>query len=217
MTSLAELRARFLAAQLRGDRRDAARVVLVEGLAAGVPVEDLHEHVLQSAQREIGRLWQENQVTIAQEHMATAIAGLVLTQLFDRVEAKPRNGRTVMIACVQGELHEFPARMVADALEIAGFGVQYVGADVPVDGLLSLIAARTPDLVALSATMSFHVPSLKRTVKAIRERFGRKVAIAVGGGALTWTPALAAELDVDIAAMTVAELIAEASKLVEKK
>lgn len=176
---------------------------------------DLHEQVLQGAQREIGRLWQENEVSIAQEHMATAIAGLVLTQLFDRAEHRPRNGKRVLVACVQGELHDFPARLVADALDLAGFTVNYLGADVPLEGLLGIITQHAPDLVALSATMSFNVPSLKREVAAIRERFGRNVPLAAGGGALEWTPTLAQELGVEISTRTAGELVTEVKKLLE--
>ena len=213
MISLADLRTRFLEAQLRGDRRLAARIVLDEGLGAGVSVRDLHEHVLQDAQREIGRLWQENVVSIAQEHMATAIAGLVLTQLFERASRDPENGRHVLVACVEGELHEFPARLVADALDLGGFQVRYLGASVPVDGLPRMIDEERPDLVALSATMSFHVPSLRRTVSEIRERFGKRPLLAVGGGAIAWTPSLAKQLDTDIAAPSAGDLVEEARRV----
>ena len=188
-------------------------VVLEEGLGAGISVSDLREHVLQAAQHEIGRLWQENIVTIAQEHMATAIAGLVLTQLFDRAEPQPRNGKSVMVACVEGELHDLPARLVADTLDLAGFSVQFVGADVPADALASLAASKMPDLIALSATMAFHVPSLKKTVAHLRERFGRSIPLAVGGGALAWTPSLSTDLDVDIAARSADDLVQETRRL----
>lgn len=215
MIAYDELRARFLDAQLRGDRKHAAKIVIDDGLSAGAPVAELYEHVLGGAQREIGRLWQENEVTVAQEHMATAIAGLVLAQLFERASMAPRNGRLVLVACVEGELHDFPARLVADTLDLAGFSVRFLGANVPIDDLLAMIADAEPDLLALSATMSFHAPSLRRTVRAVRERFGAKPVIAAGGGALEWTPSLAAELGVDVTARTGNELVDAATRLLE--
>lgn len=213
MIAYDELRARFLDAQLRGDRRHAAKIVIDDGLSAGAPVVELYEQVLGGAQREIGRLWQENEVTVAQEHMATAIAGLVLAQLFERASMAPRNGRFVLVACVEGELHDFPARIVADMLDLAGFSVRFLGANVPLHDLLEMVADAEPDLLALSATMSFHAPSLRRTVRAARERFGAKPAIAAGGGALEWTPSLATELGVDITAKTAKELVDHAMRL----
>ncbi|HEX7667465.1 MAG TPA: cobalamin-dependent protein [Polyangiaceae bacterium] len=213
--SLVELRTRFLEAQLRGDRRRASAIVLDEGLSAGAAVDDLHEHVLQGAQREIGRLWEENRISVAQEHMATAIAGLVLTQLFERAPSAPRNGKRVLVACVEGEKHDFPARLVADALDLAGFGVSFLGADVPIESLVRMIDEDRPDLVALSATMSLHAPALRNEVKAIRDRFGKSLLLAAGGGALVWAPTLGRELDLDIVANDAKSLVVEARRQLE--
>lgn len=210
---LDELRARYLRAQLRGDRRAAAALVLDEGLARGATVPELHEHVLESAQRDIGRLWQENVVTVAQEHMATAISNFVLTRLFECAEAAPANGRRVLVACVEGELHEFPARLVTDALDLAGFSVRFLGANVPTESLLTMLGSEPPDLVALSATMTFHAPALRAAVGAIRDRFGRTLPIAVGGGAFLWSQTLATDLDAEITARNAAELVLEAARL----
>ena len=73
--ALDHLLSRYLEAQLAGDRRTAARVVIDEGLGAGHSVHALHAGVLQAAQREIGRLWQQNRISIAEEHMIVT-AGL---------------------------------------------------------------------------------------------------------------------------------------------
>ena len=138
---LASLRQRYLAAQLAGNRREALRVVVGEGIALGLSVLDLQLHVIQEAQREIGRLWQENEINIAQEHMATAISHMALAQLYDEAPHAPSNHKKVVVACVEGELHDFPARLVADALDLSGFEVRYLGADVPLHSLLPLLAS----------------------------------------------------------------------------
>jgi methanogenic corrinoid protein MtbC1 len=209
---LEALRARFIDAQLRGDRREALRVV-EDGLACGASVTDLHEQVLEAAQREIGRLWQENLVTVAQEHMATAIANLVLTQLFERAQPAQRNDKRILVACVEGELHEFPARLVADALDLAGFSVRYLGANVPTDSLLAMIAANKPDMVALSATMSFHSTALREAVTRIRAEHGPSLPIAVGGAALAWAAGLAEDLGVEVTGATASDLVVAATRV----
>ena len=211
MTDLGILRDRFLEAQLRGDRRAAMSVVLEQGLAAGVSVLDLYEHVLRAAQHEIGRLWQENVVSIAQEHMATAISNLALSQLFERAEPRPRNGKRVLVACVEGEQHELPSRLVADTLDLAGFSVRYLGANVPTDSLLAIIASDRPDLVALSVTMSFHVSALREVVSRIRAEHP-DLPIAVGGAAVLWTEGLPRALGITITAPSALELVTAAEQ-----
>ncbi len=55
---LDELTRSYLAAQLAGDRREAVRLLMEEGIGRGNSVIDLHLRVIQEAQREIGRLWE---------------------------------------------------------------------------------------------------------------------------------------------------------------
>lgn len=186
----------FLAAQLAGDRREALRLVVEEGVHRGAPVIDLQTNVIQVAQHEIGVLWQRNEISIAQEHLATGIAQVVLARLFEYATPAPRNGKRVMVVCVEGEHHEFPARLLADFLDVAGFAVKYYGADLPLEHLLSTIEKDRPDVLALSATMSFNIPSLRKTVLQVRSVHPH-LPIVVGGHALNWSPDLPKELGVE--------------------
>lgn len=188
------LRDRYLAAQLVGDQRGALQI-LDEALAAGTHVLDLQRGVVQAAQLEIGRLWQENQLSVAHEHMATAISHVALVHLLRHARVADPRGRKVVVACVEGELHDLPARMVADYLELAGFAVRYLGANVPSDALPGLVAVERPDVVCLSATMVFNLGGLRGAVAALRGRFP-DLPILVGGNALAWQPEIAEELGV---------------------
>jgi methanogenic corrinoid protein MtbC1 len=209
---LAGLRQRYLAAQLAGNRREALRVVVGEGIDLGISVLDLQRHVVQEAQREIGRLWQENEINIAQEHMATAISQMALAQLYDQAPLAPSNHKKVVVACVEGELHEFPARLVADALELSGFEVRYLGADVPLHSLLRMLASERPDLLALSATMAFHLPAMRQAVKQVREA-APALPIVIGGAACSDVRDLAAMLGAAANGHDASELVAIAQRL----
>ncbi|PCC67702.1 Methanogenic corrinoid protein MtbC1 [Nannocystis exedens] len=208
--ALAQLRERYLRAQLAGDRREAVRLLLEDGLGSGAQIDELQVHVIRAAQDEIGRLWQLNRVSIAQEHMATAISHLSLAALFERATPKPPLDERVLLACVEGELHELPARMVADALELEGFDVRYLGANVPTRDLVAAVQDERPDLIGLSVTMSFNLPALRTAVARVREVSDRPMFI--GGHATRWSPGLARELDVT--QVGDAELVATARRLV---
>lgn len=210
---LAAVRARYLDAQLHGDRREALRLVIDEALALGASALDVELEVIQEAQREIGRLWQENSITIAEEHMATAISNMALAHLYDHAPRARTNGKKVLVACVEGELHDFPARLVADALDLAGFEVRYLGANVPTDSLLAALEREKPDLLALSATMTFNVPALRSAAARVRVKTSGTLPIAIGGGALNWTHALAGELQADATAVDARELVESARRL----
>ncbi|MET0387777.1 MAG: cobalamin-dependent protein [Polyangiales bacterium] len=210
---LSELKTRYLNAQLAGNRREALRLVRDDGVARGASIVDLQVQVIQAAQREIGRLWQENRISVAQEHMATAISQMALAQLYDEAQRAPSNDKRVLVACVQGELHDFPARLVADTLDLAGFEVRYLGADIPTDNLLDELATYRPDLLALSATMDFNLPALRSAVLAVRKHPAGQLPIVIGGSACAPLQNLAAELGVEGAGADANAMIANARRL----
>jgi MerR family transcriptional regulator, light-induced transcriptional regulator len=180
-SNLDALRDQYLHTQLAGDRR--AALQFIEGaLRAGHSVASVRASVVQAAQREIGRLWQEDRISIAQEHLATAISQLALAHLFQHSEFRARLGRKILVACVPGEQHDLPARLFADALDVDGYDVRFLGADVPLPDLLDAIAIERPDLLALSVTMVFNLPSLRETLQRVRAANPR-LRIAVGGHA----------------------------------
>ncbi|MHB8876286.1 MAG: cobalamin B12-binding domain-containing protein [Myxococcaceae bacterium] len=182
--SLSALQDHFASALLRGDRAEAVRLVVEEGLARGAAPMDLLLEVIARAQREVGALWEANRIGVAQEHRATAITQGVLTHLFSRVPRPPPAGHKAVVACAEGELHGLPARMVAGALELSGFRVEYLGADVPTSSLLSFVESERPQLVALSATMVGVLPQVWEALHELRERLGRGVLIGIGGAAV---------------------------------
>jgi methanogenic corrinoid protein MtbC1 len=210
---LAQVRREYLLAQLSGDRREALRVVIEQGIGCGASAFDVQVEVIQAAQREIGRLWQENQISIAEEHMATAISHTALAHLYDHAPRSKSNGKRVTVACVQGELHDFPARLVADTLDLSGFDVHYLGASVPTDSLLGLLLRQPPDLLALSTTMAFNVPALRSAVERIRNQAGGSLPILIGGGACDWVGGLERELPVDGVARSALEAVSVAAAL----
>ena len=191
---LEAIRTEYLEAQLAGDQRTALRVVR-QALADGHPVRALQGEVVQAAQLEIGRLWQENRISVAHEHMATAISQVALVHLIEHAEMATARERKVVVACVEGEQHDLPARLVADYLELAGYDIRFLGANVPSDSLASVVAIERPDVLALSMTMSFNARGLEAAVTSVRARCPG-LPILVGGHALDWLPELASKLGV---------------------
>lgn len=213
MTSpLAPVLGRYLTAQLDGDLR-AALGVVDNALAHGHTVRTLQRDVVQAAQREIGRMWQENKLSVVHEHMATAVAQRVLTHLFERAAPAPARHVTILVACVEGELHELPARLVADYLELAGFTVQYLGANVPTEDVSAAVVESCPAAVALSATMAFHAPAMRGAVTAVRQRFPR-MPVLTGGQLLEWNPRLAEQLRVLVPGDDPDEIVASVARAV---
>jgi methanogenic corrinoid protein MtbC1 len=199
------LRERYLAALLRGDRREALDVV-DDGLAGDVTVPNLYLKVIQPALYAIGRLWEERRVTVAQEHLATTISRLALLQLSSVLASQADNGKVALVACVEGEHHDLGAQMTADLFEMAGFRVRFLGADVPTASLLAAVRAECPDVIALSTTMMANVAALRQAIAGVRKAVGDRVVVVVGGQALAG--GVEHDLGADILRTSVSEAIA---------
>ena len=158
----------YLDALRSGDRRHALAVV-EDARAAGLGLPALYLDVFQPALREIGRLWQENEVTVAEEHLATAITQVAMGRLYtDFCMAANRNGRTLLAACAERERHELGLRMICDLVELEGWDATYLGATVPQDTLVAMVLRDRPDVLALSTSLAPHLPQVRALIQEIR-------------------------------------------------
>ena len=146
---------------------DRARGLVRQAHDSGLALPDLCEQIFQPALVEIGRLWAEGEVSVAQEHQAAAVTRDLLAEIVASTPpGSPRN-RTALAACVAGEHHELGLKMIAAALDLAGWQVDYLGADVPGESLLRLVQARKPDLLVLSATIESNLPQAAALIREL--------------------------------------------------
>jgi methanogenic corrinoid protein MtbC1 len=171
----------YLKALLAGDRGSAGALIS-DAVGRGTPVADIYLRIVQPVLYEVGRLWQANEITVAQEHYCSAATQLVMSQLYPLIFNAARRGRTLVAASVSGDLHEIGLRTVADFFEMAGWDTHYLGASVPVPDLLRLLADRQAHVLALSATITAHLGAVRDTIKSVRGSVECKnVLILVGG------------------------------------
>jgi MerR family transcriptional regulator, light-induced transcriptional regulator len=179
-TLLAPARETFLQAILAGHRTAAVNVALL-ALAERPPV-DVYVLVIQEALYAVGRLWESNRITVAQEHMATAVAQFVVAQMFRSLPAPATHHGTIVLTGVEGERHQLGAHMVADLLESEGWDVRFLGVDLPQAGVVQTVEELRPRILAISATMLFNVPKVTALVSAVRARLGGDAPHVLLGG-----------------------------------
>lgn len=200
----------YLEAVLEGSRPRALDIAA--GAAREHSLEDVVLRVVLRTQALIGQMWEENRISILDEHVATAISEAALAELYRIAPRRPPNGIRVVVACVEGEIHELGARACADLLEVNGFDVLFAGAAVPSRDLVALCRRTSPQLVCLSVTMSFNVSNLRALVGELRESLPA-LKIAAGGHAFRWHAGLAAELDLVSSARDAAEFVADVKRI----
>ncbi len=191
---MAQERSVFLNALLKGPRKLTATIPL-EALRQGCALTDIYVEIYQESLYEIGRLWETNQITVAQEHMATATVQWSIAQLYPHIELPPTPRGNAIITGVQGEHHQVGANLVADALEAEGWNVRFLGTNMPHAGILEAIEEHEAKLVGISVTMLTNVPQLRQLIGEVKRRFGNeKPRVVLGGAAFRNSSELAVEL-----------------------
>ena len=156
-------------------------VTVLDRVEAGLPVSEVYLDVFQPALREVGRLWQTNRITVAQEHFITAATQTVMAQLSPFIFTGEKRGRTMVAASVGGDLHEVGLRMVADFFEMAGWDSHYLGANVPSRDLVTSLGARQASVLGVSVTIAAHLETAAELIAMARAGCGTGLIILVGG------------------------------------
>jgi DNA-binding NarL/FixJ family response regulator len=153
-------------------------------LSDGMPLLRLYEH-LTDALEHVGECWELGEMTVAQEHRATAAARRVVARLRG---APPHAVRgTVLLTTLEGEQHTLGIDVLEHLFEVARFRAVAVG-DVPVADLLEMVSRTTAlRAVIVSAHLPVAAGALRKTVMAIR-RAAPMTQVIVGGPAFVASP-----------------------------
>jgi MerR family transcriptional regulator, light-induced transcriptional regulator len=212
---LSSLARNYVHALLGGYRQAAGRLVF-DAAEEGEPIHQLYLHVLQPALHEIGRLWQMKKISVAQQHFCSASTQIVMSQLLPRLPIAERHGHRVVVACVAGDLHELGARMVGDFFEMAGWDAYFCGANTPHAAVVQAVIERAADVLAISATMGYHLHAVQELVATVRANTHcARLRIMVGGHPFAVDPALWRTLGADGTAAHADAAVALADQWVE--
>jgi methanogenic corrinoid protein MtbC1 len=149
-----------------GDEYGAVEIV-TDLLDDGVPPQRIMVDLIARTQRRVGELWAANEWSIAREHAATAISERALAAVAARTSVRPSHGR-IAIACVDGEWHALPVRILAETLRLDGWRVDFLGANVPGPHLVTHLHQTGPDAVALSCMLPTRLPRAHAAITACR-------------------------------------------------
>lgn len=185
-----QLATSYLYALLMGKQANARNVVMKALEANEIGVEDVYMDVIQPVQYEIGRLWMMQEITVAEEHFATAVSQSIMSQMYDRIFSAPRTDHMLVATSVSGNLHEMGIRMITDIFELNGWDTYYLGANTPSANVVDTLAHRHADVLAISATLGYQVKDVRELVRQVRESKAKDVKIMVGGNAFNQAPGL---------------------------
>lgn len=160
-----------------------AWAIVETALASGLTPEEIHVDVLSPALRSIGEGWHLGEMTIAEEHRATAVAGKLVGRLGNRFARRGRRRGRIVIGTPPGERHGLGVSIVADLLRGDGWEVLDLGPDLPIDEFVAAVEKAAPvRAVAIGITNPEVLEQARNLVGSIRA--STTAPIVVGGSAI---------------------------------
>jgi len=171
----------YLGALLAGDRTQCASIVH-KLMAADANLKDMYIQLFQRSLYQIGEMWEMRLISVAVEHLATAITERMLSLVQAQVFDGPPRSQSIIVTCIAGEHHQIGARMAADLCELLGWRGYFLGANTPLPDLLQLIEERRPTMLGLSLCLGSQLPTLLKSLDTIRSA-SPDLPILLGGQA----------------------------------
>jgi excisionase family DNA binding protein len=171
----------FLQTLIDGGEEAAANVFITTHLE-GKPLVEIIDRIFCPAMREIGELWHRNEISIAQEHLATRTAISALYKLRSALPVPEMINRSAICCAMEGDFHELPTLLAQMAIENEGLEVINFGAATPLYSLTDEVRRHSPNLVCISAAVINDLERLSRDYKDFREKTASlEIPVLLGG------------------------------------
>jgi len=156
-----------------------------EALGEGLDAMAISNEGLIAGLNEVGKLFASNKYFLPQVMLSAQTMKTAFTRLKKEFKDKtgPSLGR-VLLATVEGDIHDIGKNIVATLLENHGFEVIDLGKNVPTERILEEAVKQKVDVVGLSALMTTTVMEMDTIIKKLKDR-GIKVTTIVGGAVVT--------------------------------
>jgi 5-methyltetrahydrofolate--homocysteine methyltransferase len=166
-----------------------------EGLAADIDLAladprwpsplDVINGPLMAGMSEVGRLFNDNQLIVAEVLQSAEVMKAAVSQLEQHMERAEGSGRgKILLATVKGDVHDIGKNLVDIVLSNNGFTVVNLGIKVPSERLIQAVREHQPDVIGLSGLL---VKSAQQMVVTAGDlaAVGIDTPLLVGGAALT--------------------------------
>ncbi len=164
---------------------DAAISAVNQALSDEIPLLTILDDSLIAAMEEVGGMFSQGTIFVPEMLLsARAMKGglEILRPLLTETSAKPKG--IVLLATVQGDVHDIGKNLVGMMLEGAGYTVIDMGVNIGIDDLMEKARDLKPDVIGLSALLTTTMPQMGKFITAFREA-DEPYPIIVGGAPLT--------------------------------
>jgi len=149
-------------------------------LAALMPVDRLVSEVVFPLMKLVGDRWLDGTLTIAQEHMTSAILRNLLGGLV-RLGTSSTPSQRIVFATPAGEMHEFGILAAAMLAVASGFEALYLGSNLPALEIVAAAERTSPSAVVVAIKASEPTRATIEELSTIAARLPKATELWLGG------------------------------------
>lgn len=164
-----------------GDKKGCIQIV-DDLISQDISIPEIYTDLFQKSLYRLGKFWEENKISIAEEHMCTQIVRSLMCKFSINSNERTGSKKSALISCIEKEFHEIGARMAADVFELNGWEVIHLGASTPTRELIKIILVKKPDIVGLSFNFYLNVHRLIDVIEQVKKKFPEQKIIVGGQG-----------------------------------
>jgi DNA-binding transcriptional MerR regulator/methylmalonyl-CoA mutase cobalamin-binding subunit len=132
----------------------------------------------------VGEAWERGEASVSDEHMYTEIMQGLIREELARI-VKPDGQPRVLVTTPSGELHTLGILMVEAVVSIYGGFCLSLGAQTPVDEIVSAIRQHRIEIAGLSFSASFPKRKIAPVLKELRGLVPKEIELWAGGTGTT--------------------------------
>ena len=173
-------------AALMDQDREKTNELVKKALDAGITPMDVLNKSLAVGLQELGDLFAKEEVFLPEVLMAADIVTEIMNNLkkeFSDKAAKVEKRGTVLLATVEGDVHDIGKSLVGMIMNACGYEIIDAGRDVPNTKMIELVKEHHPDIVGLSSLLATTMPAQKEFIEMAKEAGIRDQIIIMVGGA----------------------------------
>jgi methanogenic corrinoid protein MtbC1 len=149
-------------------------------LATVLSARDVIHRVALPLMRAVGEQWHVGKISIAQEHLASALIRNLLGGLI-RLYSPEQPPARLMFTTPAGEEHEFGILAGAMLAAGGGLGVIYLGPNLPADEIVTAVRRAGPDALVLGVAGTDAMPKLLEEIRHVAQKLPTRTELWLGG------------------------------------
>ncbi len=159
-------------------------IKIIDGLMeSGTDIKEIYLELIQKSMYRVGQLWSRDKLSVTEEHIASQIIVNIIDIMYPKITQTPKNGKSIIISCLDKEFHEIGPRIISDYFEMNGWKSIFLGANVPAKELVNYIEKNSPDVLGISINYYVNMCRLTHLLEEISGKYP-DLKIIIGGQAI---------------------------------